>query len=126
MKKQIFAILLVFSMMLALMAGCGTPTASESATESAGVEETTAPAELPEQTAEPSAEETQASASAEEASVLEETPAHRVNLPGSESAELDYINDLTLPITEEPAELTMLTPAVNLMGDQESMWRPQR
>lgn len=117
MKKQIFAILLVFSMMLALMAGCGTPTASESAAESAGVEETTAPAELSEQTAEPSAEETQASASAEEASVLEETPAHRVNLPGSESAELDYINDLTLPITEEPAELTMLTPAVNLMGD---------
>ena len=44
-------------------------------------------------------------------------PVHNITFPGSEKAELDYQNEVSLPISEDGAELTMLTTAVNLMGD---------
>ena len=41
---------------------------------------------------------------------------HRANMPGGDLAELDYTNEVSLPLADG-VELTMLTPAVNLMGD---------
>ena len=52
-------------------------------------------------------------------SAAEAVPAvdHRADLPGRDKAELDYQNEVSLPLSEDSVELTMLTTAVNLMGD---------
>ncbi len=111
MKKKLLTWTLAVAMGLSLLSGCGntagdsassTPVSAPSDSVSAPVQ--TAQAEVP---------------SAEESSVPEEVtaPTHNLTFPGSESAELDYTNELSLPISEDGAELTMLTTAVNLMGD---------
>ena len=117
MKKKLFAFLLAVVMVLSLFAGCGgdtastaesTPAESAPVSEAAPVEE--APAEEPAQEApveEPSAAE----------DVVEE-PAYekKYNFPGYETARLDYINEYTLPITEEEVTLTWMRNGLNLMG----------
>ena len=111
MKKKLLTWTLAVTMGLSLLSGCGTP-----ASDSASSTPASAPADsvsAPVQAAE--VEE----ASAEEASVPEKAaaPIHDLTFPGSENAELDYTNEVSLPISEDGAELTMLTTAVNLMGD---------
>jgi len=104
MTKKLFALLLAVVMVLGLFAGCGSNTASTAesapAAESAAVSEA-APAEEA-----PAEEPAQEEAPAEEASAAEEVveePAYekKYNFPGSDTARLSYINEYTLPISEE-------------------------
>lgn len=116
MKKRLLAMLLCLTMLCLLLPGCGDQGAS-----SAVLEQSAAAAETPVQEETPSAAP---QTPAEDASAVEE-PAnveasgveHRANMPGWDAARLDYTNEVSLPLSEELAELTMLTPAVNLMGD---------
>ena len=130
MKKRILAKLLLLSMVCLLFAACGStaePASAQQSTasEAAAAEETESDgaAGTPETPETPDAPETDAH-SAEEAEGSDGEPLelvkphveHRASMPGSEKAELDFINTVSLPLTDG-AELTMLTPAVNLMGD---------
>ena len=130
MKKRILAMLLLLSMVCLLFAACGSTAEPASAQQSAASEaaaaeeaETDGAAGTPETPETPDAPETDA-LSAEEAEGSEEEPLelvkphveHRASMPGAEKAELDFINTVSLPLADG-AELTMLTPAVNLMGD---------
>ena len=115
MKKRILSMLLMLSMVCLLFAGCGGDNAASAAQQSTDAEtvETQAPTE------------TQATADLEntDASGIESavdavpTVEHRANMPGSDKAKLDYQNEVSLPLSEDGVELTMLTTAVNLMGD---------
>lgn len=120
MKKRILACLLGITMVMTLFAGCGSQSSSESTDSASASDVVSATAEV-EQTLNPTEETasvTEESAVEESSSNIEElTAAHRVTMPGSDTAELDYSNEISLPLSEEPAELTMLTPAVNLMGE---------
>lgn len=117
MKKKLMSLTLCAALGLSLLAGCGDQYSSapgESAAASA--------ASAPQSAAAASAPEAAAPAdvgSAAEASEAEAAPGpvHNITFPGSEKAELDYQNEVSLPISEDGAELTMLTTAVNLMGD---------
>ena len=117
MKKKLMSLTLCAALGLSLLAGCGEQSSSapgESAAASA--------ASAPQSAAAASAPEAAAPAdvgSAAEASEAEAAPGpvHNITFPGSEKAELDYQNEVSLPISEDGAELTMLTTAVNLMGD---------
>lgn len=117
MKKKLMSLTLCAALGLSLLAGCGDQSSSapgESAAASA--------ASAPQSAAAASAPEAAAPAdvgSAAEASEAEAAPGpvHNITFPGSEKAELDYQNEVSLPISEDGAELTMLTTAVNLMGD---------
>ena len=117
MNKKLVTWALTAALGLSLLSGCGSNTGSSAGASSA------APASAPESatqaTAAPvEAEASVASSSAEEAPELAEpTVAHALTFPGSEKAELDYTNEVSLPISEDGTELTMLTAAVNLMGD---------
>ena len=122
MKKRLLAMLLCLAMLCLLLPGCGDQTASTaasadvdqtSAEETPAQEETPVPVEIPSAAEEPEEPE---EPSAEEP-VEAPTVAHRANMPGWDGAKLDYTNEVSLPLSEDPAELTMLTPAVNLMGD---------
>ena len=119
MTKKLFALLLAVVMVLGLFAGCGGNAASTAesapAAESAAVSEA-APAEEA-----PAEEPAQEEAPAEEASAVEEVveePAYekKYNFPGSDTARLSYINEYTLPISEEGATITWMRNALNLMG----------
>ncbi len=119
MTKKLFALLLAVVMVLGLFAGCGGNAASTAesapAAESAPVSEA-APAEEA-----PAEEPAQEEAPAEEASAVEEVveePAYekKYNFPGSDTARLSYINEYTLPISEEGATITWMRNALNLMG----------
>lgn len=124
MIKKMLALLLCMSLLLVAFAGCGSEKASPEASSPAAASETEAPeAEETEETEETEAaevpEETEdsAEASAEEEDAEELPEAiHNVNFPGWDKAELNYTNEVSLPLSEEPAELSMLTTAVNLMG----------
>ena len=117
MKKKLMSLTLCAALGLSLLAGCGDQSSSapgESAAASA--------ASAPQSAAAASAPEAAAPAdvgSAAEASEAEAAPGpvHNITFPGSEKAELDYQNEVSLPISEDGSELTMLTTAVNLMGD---------
>lgn len=118
MQKRLIALLLCLGTLCLMLAGCGSNTASES-DQSAPVEASEAQ-EVPEAPGEDAMDEAPAAEvpdSAEEPVVEEPTVEHRANMPGSDSAELNYTNEVSLPLSEEPVELTMLTSAVNLMGD---------
>lgn len=114
MKKRMFAVLLAVCLLLSVMAGCGATGSSAeiaSAASAENVPENPPAAEPVPDTAEPAAE---ASASAQEdaAPVVE----HQYNFPGSDTAQLDYINEYTLPISEEGTTLTWMRNQLNLMG----------
>ena len=123
MKKRLLAMLLCLSMLCLLLAACGsdtskpTPDAQSAESSVAEVPETSEDAEEPAETAE--AEEASEADEPEEAEIpeIEEpTVEHRASMPGRDIAELDYTNEVSLPLADG-VELTMLTPAVNLMGD---------
>ena len=114
MKKRMFAVLLAVCLLLSVMAGCGATGSSAeiaSAASAENVPENPPAAEPVPDTAEPAAE---ASASAREdaAPVVE----HQYNFPGSDTAQLDYINEYTLPISEEGTTLSWMRNQLNLMG----------
>lgn len=117
MKKKLMSLTMCAALGLSLLAGCGDQSSAapgESAAASA--------ASAPQSAVQASALEAAAPAdtvSAAEASEAEAAPGpvHNITFPGSEKAELDYQNEVSLPISEDGAELTMLTTAVNLMGD---------
>lgn len=113
MKKKLLTWTLAVTMGLSLLSGCGSNGASSAASASGSAAPADSAPAAPVQ-----AEET-VTASAEDASIVDETPVstHNLTFPGSDKAELDYTNELSLPISEDGAELTMLTTAVNLMGD---------
>lgn len=108
MKKKLMSLTLCAALGLSLLAGCGDQSSSapgdSAAASAASAPEAAAPADV---------------GSAAEASEAEAAPGpvHNITFPGSEKAELDYQNEVSLPISEDGAELTMLTTAVNLMGD---------
>ena len=115
MKKRILSMLLMLSMVCLLFAGCGGNNAASKAQQSTDAEtvETQAPTETQ---AETDLENTDAS-EVESAVDIVPTVEHRANMPGRDKAELDYQNEVSLPLSEDGVELTMLTTAVNLMGD---------
>ena len=108
MKKKLMSLTMCAALGLSLLAGCGDQSSAASgdsaAASAASAPEAAAPADV---------------GSAAEASEAEAAPGpvHNITFPGSEKAELDYQNEVSLPISEDGAELTMLTTAVNLMGD---------
>lgn len=117
MKKKLMSLTLCAALGLSLLAGCGDQSSAAS-----GESAATSAASAPQSAVAASAPEAAAPAdagSAEEASEAEAAPGpvHNITFPGSEKAELDYQNEVSLPISEDGAELTMLTTAVNLMGD---------
>lgn len=112
MKKNILAILLALTMLLLLLAGCGNEKPSGTPESAAQASDQEVPAEsvpVLDVPAEP--------ASAAEPSAVE-VPAYekKVNFPGSDTARLDYINEYTLPISEEGTTLTWMRNQLNLMG----------
>ena len=115
MQKRLIALLLCLGTLCLMLSGCGTAAGSR-AEQSAPAEtsQVQEAAETPEAT---EASEAQEAVSAEEPVIEEPTVEHRANMPGSDTAELGYTNEVSLPLSEEPVELTMLTSAVNLMGD---------
>ena len=117
MKKKLMSLTLCAALGLSLLAGCGDQSSSASGESAAA-----SAASAPQSAVQASAPEAAAPAdvgSAAEASEAEAAPGpvHNITFPGSEKAELDYQNEVSLPISEDGAELTMLTTAVNLMGD---------
>lgn len=117
MKKKLMSLTLCAALGLSLLAGCGDQSSSASGDSAAA-----SAASAPQSAVQASAPEAAAPAdagSAAEASEAEAAPGpvHNITFPGSEKAELDYQNEVSLPISEDGAELTMLTTAVNLMGD---------
>ena len=123
MKKQFIAILLCVCMLCLLFAGCGSDTASSASSSASAAEPQAAASENEPAEAEPAAEEpaddaseaAETSSEEEPAEVAEPAVEHRASMPGSDIARLDYTNEVSLPLADG-AELTMLTPAVNLMG----------
>ena len=130
MNRKWIALLLCLSLVLAVFTACGSQSGSEAPADSAPAEaQDSQTEEAPAQEApaeEAPAEE--ASAGDAEPSALEDAPAemaeptveHRATMPGSDIAELSYTNEVSLPLSDG-AELTMLTPAVNLMGPLEAL-----
>lgn len=117
MKKKLMSLTMCAALGLSLLAGCGDQSSAASGDSAAA-----SAASAPQSAAAASAPEAAAPAdvgSAAEASEAEAAPGpvHNITFPGSEKAELDYQNEVSLPISEDGAELTMLTTAVNLMGD---------
>lgn len=117
MKKKLMSLTMCAALGLSLLAGCGDQSSAASGDNAAA-----SAASAPQSAAAASAPEAAAPAdvgSAAEASEAEAAPGpvHNITFPGSEKAELDYQNEVSLPISEDGAELTMLTTAVNLMGD---------
>ena len=117
MKKKLMSLTLCAALGLSLLAGCGDQSSAASGESAAA-----SAASAPQSAVQASAPEAAAPAdvgSAAEASEAEAAPGpvHNITFPGSEKAELDYQNEVSLPISEDGAELTMLTTAVNLMGD---------
>lgn len=117
MKKKLMSLTLCAALGLSLLVGCGDQSSSASGDSAAA-----SAASAPQSAVQASAPEAAAPAdavSAAEASEAEAAPGpvHNITFPGSEKAELDYQNEVSLPISEDGAELTMLTTAVNLMGD---------
>ncbi len=113
MKKNVLAIWMSLVMLLSLLAGCGDPNPSAAPESAAPVSSQDAP----EETSAPAVEVPQEAPSAPEPSA-EEPPAYekKVNFPGSDTARLDYINEYTLPISEEGTTLTWMRNQLNLMG----------
>lgn len=114
MKKRILALMLAVFLLCSAMAGCGTT--DSSAEPASGVS-----AEVPEETpaAAPAAPDETEPAAEASASTQEETAPvveHQYNFPGSDTAHLSYINEYTLPISEDGATLTWMRTALNLMG----------
>ncbi|MEE0095279.1 MAG: extracellular solute-binding protein [Oscillospiraceae bacterium] len=117
MKKKLMSLTMCAALGLSLLAGCGDQSSAASGDSAAA-----SAASAPQSAVQASAPEAAAPAdvgSAAEASEAEAAPGpvHNITFPGSEKAELDYQNEVSLPISEDGAELTMLTTAVNLMGD---------
>lgn len=117
MKKKLLSLTLIAVLGLSLLAGCGSDAASSagSAASSSG----SAPEAAALSSAAAQETGTAPASTVEEASAAEELvlSEHNLTFPGSDKAELDYTNELSLPISEDGTELTMLTTAVNLMGD---------
>ena len=114
MKRRMLALLLAVFLLVSAMAGCGT---TSSSTEPASGPSTEVPEESPAAVSAPPANAeptTEASASIQE----ETAPAseHQYNFPGGDTARLDYINEYTLPISEEGVTLTWMRNQLNLMG----------
>ena len=117
MKKKLLSLTLTAALGLSLLAGCGGDAASSAgsvASASGSAPEAAAPSAAAAQENDTAPASTVEEASAAEELVLSE---HDLTFPGSDKAELDYTNEVNLPISEDGAELTMLTTAVNLMGD---------
>ena len=113
MKKKLLTWTLAVTMGLSLLSGCGsTGTSASSAAPEASAKDSSA-ASAPVQAT------TAVEDSSEAVSATDEAPVsvHNLTFPGSDKAELDYTNEVSLPISEDGTELTMLTSAVNLMGD---------
>ena len=117
MKRKLMSLTLCAALGLSLLAGCGDQSSAASG-ESAAASADSAPQSAVQASA-PEAAAPADVGSAAEASEAEAAPGpvHNITFPGSEKAELDYQNEVSLPISEDGAELTMLTTAVNLMGD---------
>lgn len=113
MKKNLFCLLLAAGMILSLFAGCGETATSEAPLSESKVvsAETPAPAED-----ESTPELMTSVTSAEDTEVISEKVEHQYNFPGSDTARLSYINEYTLPISEEGASLTWMRNQLNLMG----------
>lgn len=111
--KKLLTILLSLCMLLSLLAGCGDGNTASEASASAPQTEAAEPP------AQPETPDVQAPASAAESAQEEVSagPEHNAAFPNFDIAELDYSNEVSLPLSEDGVELTMLTTAVNLMGD---------
>lgn len=114
MKKRLLALLLAVLLLTAAMTGCGatgssTQPASDTSAEASEAAPTAAP-EIPDE-AEP-APEASVSTQEDAAPVAE----HQYNFPGGDTARLDYINEYSLPISEDGATLTWMRTQLNLMG----------
>lgn len=113
MNKKLVTWILAVTMGISLLSGCGNTesTASVSASEPSAAQSSSSA---------PVADEVDTQDTPESvASAEDDAPisTHALTFPGNEKAELDYSNEVSLPISENGVELTMLTSAVNLMGD---------
>lgn len=113
MNKKLVTWILAVTMGISLLSGCGNTesTASVSASEPSATQSSSSA---------PAADEVDTQEAPESvASAEDDAPisTHKLTFPGNEKAELDYSNEVSLPISEDGVELTMLTSAVNLMGD---------
>lgn len=115
MKKRILAVLLGITMVLALFSGCGGQ--APAASSDAGSAESASVAAEPQQPEEPAEESVEEPASDAEEVPEEPVVEHRVTMPGSDTAKLDYTNEYSMPLSEDGDELTIVRTAVNLMGD---------
>lgn len=124
MSKKMFSFLLAAAMMVTAFAGCGGTgeNTSSAPAASSAAEEVSASEAAPEapETPEASAPEAEAAEEAAESAIDDMEPIekaeHNINFPNWENAKLDYSNEYTMPLSEDGAELSMLTTAVNLMG----------
>ena len=102
-------------MLLGLLSGCG----NSSTSEASAIETNPAASSAPISAEVPSIEEkapTEAESMVE--STVENTNSYepQINFPGSDTAQLHYINEYTLPISEEGATITWMRNQLNLMG----------
>lgn len=111
MKKKLIALLALTAMLLSLMAGCGNtnaPADDEPATEAPATE---APAAPDEPADEPPADEPEG-----EPEGVGQAVEHKYNFPGSDIAQLDYTNVLSMPLCEETETFTWTRTGINLRG----------
>lgn len=121
MKKWL-SLLLCAAILAAFFAGCGTTNAESSTAVPSELDASQTVAEAPE-TADDEVPVQEAASASEVKPVSAEEPVeetagvpHQYNFPNSEKAMLDYTNEYTLPLSEEPLTLTWMRNAVNLMG----------
>lgn len=112
--KKLLAMILSLVLTVSLFSGCGDNAASAPGSDAAPAQ--SAPAVTETETKPTAAEPGSGLDSAQEEVPVEQAE-HNVNFPNFDEAQLDYSNEYTLPLSEDGAELTMLTTAVNLMGD---------
>jgi putative aldouronate transport system substrate-binding protein len=118
MKTKFFSVLLVACMLLGVLAGCGSNAASSStaAEASSDSELTEAAAPTAAQNETPAVLENSAVDAILEPADIEQAE-HDIHFPNAENAQLDYSNDYSMPLSDDGDTLSMLTTAVNLMGD---------
>ncbi len=119
MKNRLLAMLLCLGMLCATLSACGSSSTSTVSSSSASEAASDVVADADDDTGD--ADVAEASESVEASQTEAEADNTRATIPGSDSAELSYINEVSLPLCEETISLTMLTTAVNLTGDLETL-----